>query len=94
MDLRVHFQHWLDEEIGSAAAPALRQHLIDRDYRLFSMIEHQGRWQWDVYHPLRGFFRGVGADDAEALQGVLRQIWLVEAFQGAPGPEIGTTPEP
>lgn len=80
MDLRDSFQEWLSLEIGSNAVPALRQYLRDRDYRLLSIVEHRSRWQRDVYHPVRGFFRAVGRDDQEALLGILRQIWLVDAL--------------
>ena len=80
MDLRDSFQEWLSLEIGSSAVPALRQYLRDRDYRLLSIVEHHSRWQRDVYHPARGFFRAIGTDDQEALLGILRQIWLVDAL--------------
>jgi hypothetical protein len=80
MDLRDSFQEWLSLEIGSNAVPALRQYLRDRDYRLLSIVEHNSRWQRDVYHPDRGFYRAIGEDDQEALLGILRQIWLVDAL--------------
>ena len=80
MDLRDSFQEWLSLEIGSNAVPALRQYLRDRDYRLLSIVEHNSRWQRDVYHPARGFYRAIGRDDQEALLGILRQIWLVDAL--------------
>ena len=91
MNLQVRFADWVDLEIGSCAVPALRQHLRERDYRLFCFMEHRGRWQREVYHPSRGFFRAVGADDGEALLHILRQIWLVESLQQQPETEIGPT---
>lgn len=80
MSLVENFLDYVSEEIGSAATPALRQHLRDRDYRLVSYMEHDGRWVRDVYHPSRGFFRATGRDDGEALLGIMRQIWLVESL--------------
>ena len=80
MDLRDSFQDWLAAEIGSTAVPALRQYLRDREYRLLSIVEYHSRWQRDVYHPARGFFRAIGSNDQEALLGILRQIWLVDAL--------------
>jgi hypothetical protein len=80
MDLRDSFTQWLSLEIGSTAIPALRQYLRDRNYRLLSIVENSSRWQRDVYHPDRGFFRAIGSDDQEALLGILRQIWLVDAL--------------
>jgi len=88
MDLQVRFRRWMRDEIGSCAAPALRQHLRAHDYRLYSYVEHDGSWQRDVYHPERGFFRAFGGNDEEALQGILRQIWLVDAFQPGGGREV------
>ena len=41
------------------------------------------------YHPERGFFRASGETDHQALLGILRQIWLVDGFEGSPFPEIG-----
>ncbi|MGH7162264.1 MAG: hypothetical protein ACREID_02170 [Planctomycetota bacterium] len=83
MALVDRFYDWVEGEIGSAALPAVRQHLRDRDYRLVSFTEHGGRCVRDVYHPERGFFRAAGRDDAEALLAILRQVWLVEALGGA-----------
>ena len=93
MDLRERFARWLHVEVGSAAAPALRRHLVDEGYRLFSCMEHGDVCQREVYHPDRGFFRAVGRDDTEALRGILRQIWLVDGFQGALPPEVGPAAE-
>ncbi len=89
MDLNARFVRWLDEQIGSVAAPALRKHLQDRDYRLYSCLEHGDTVQQEVYHPERGFYRARGRSTAEALLGIMRQIWLVDALTGAPAPEVG-----
>lgn len=89
MELRRRFEHWLMAEVGSMAAPALRRHLLDRGYRLFSCMEHAGTCQREVYHAERGFFRASGETDHQALLGILRQIWLVDGFEGTPYPEIG-----
>jgi hypothetical protein len=89
MDLRVSFRHWVDGKIGSRAIPALQKHLVEHDYRLYSFIEHRGCWQREVYHPRRGFFKAVGLDDGEALLGILRQIWLVEALHEVSEWEVG-----
>ncbi|MGQ0614973.1 MAG: hypothetical protein ACT4PV_14655 [Planctomycetaceae bacterium] len=87
MNLVKRFEDWVAEEVGSSALPALRRHLQERDYRLFSFTEHCGSWRRDVYHPQRGFFHAHGRNDADALLGILRQIWLVEAL----GPVAGST---
>ena len=89
MELRERFEHWLWREIGSGAQPALRKHLVDRDYRLFACYEHAGICQREVYHPEKGFFRATGEDDKQALLGILRQIWLIEALEGHRSPEVG-----
>jgi hypothetical protein len=89
MDLRLRFDIWVEECVGSAAAPALRQHLRTHDYRLYSRVEYAGRCTQEVYHPDRGFYRATGRNDAEALLGILRQIWLVDSITGAPAPEVG-----
>jgi hypothetical protein len=89
MELRERFKRWLRSEVGSSAAPALRRHLLDRGYRLFACMEHGGTCQREVYHPERGFFRAAGANDHEALLGILRQIWLVNGFEGTPSTEVG-----
>jgi len=89
MELRERFERWLQREVGSAAAPALRRHLNDHGYRLFACMEHAGVYQREVYHPDLGFYRATGGDDAEALRGILRQIWLVDALQPATKPEVG-----
>jgi hypothetical protein len=80
MTLARRFEAWVADEVGSATVPALRQHLKDRDYRVFSYVEYDGYRRADVYHPRRGFFHACGKDDADALLGVLRQIWLVESL--------------
>ncbi|MHC4551026.1 MAG: hypothetical protein ACYTEZ_19930 [Planctomycetota bacterium] len=89
MALRDRFEKWLRREIGSGAKPALRKHLEDRQYRLFSRIEYAGVCQREVYHPDKGFFRAVGRDDQEALLGILRQIWLIDSLHTTPEPEVG-----
>ncbi len=93
MDLRMAFDIWVDEAIGSAAPPAVRQHLKERDYRLYSCVEHAGKILQEVYHPKRGFYRAVGRTDSEALLGILRQIWLVDAIAGSAAPEVGDRAE-
>jgi len=89
MDLRERFEGWLAREVRSSAAPVLRMHLLSRDYRLYSCTEYLGRILLEVYHPERGFFRATGRSHAEALRGVLRQIWLVDSLAGSAAPEIG-----
>lgn len=85
----MRFDIWVDECVGSVAAPALRQHLKAHDYRLYSCVEHAGCCTQEVYHPDRGFYRATGRDDAEALLGILRQVWLVDAIAGATAPGVG-----
>jgi len=80
MTLVRRFEEWVAEEVGSAALPALRRHLQERDYRLFSFTVQGRSWRRDVYHPQRGFFHAHGRDDADALLGILKQIWLVESL--------------
>ncbi|MCZ6786154.1 MAG: hypothetical protein O7E54_03210 [Planctomycetota bacterium] len=80
MSLAARFREWVESEIGSDALPALKQHLKRRNYRLFSFVEHDGRWRRDVYHPDRGFFQAHGEDDTEALLRILSQIWLLESL--------------
>ncbi len=87
MELKRRFRRWLDEEIGSAATPALRRHLGDHGYRLFSCVEHAGTVQQEVYHPDRGFYRAAGTGEAEALLGIMRQIWLVDALSSSTAPD-------
>ena len=89
MELQERFAHWLRREIGSAAQAALRKHLVDRDYQLFSCYEHAGVYQREVYHADKGYFRATGEDDKQALLGILRQIWLIETLEGHCSPEIG-----
>ena len=89
MELWERFDTWLQREVGSKATPALRKHLEDRGYRLFSVVEHAGLCQREVYHPDRGFFRATGLDDQEALSGILRQIWLIDSLYNTPSPEVG-----
>ncbi len=89
MDLRERFEEWVRAEVGSSATPALRHHLRVRDYRVYSTVVHAGRSQQEVYHPRRGFYRATGADEGEALLGILRQIWLVDSLTGSTAPEIG-----
>ncbi len=80
MSLGARFRQWVEGEIGSDALPALKLHLKRRNYRLFSFVEHDGRWRRDVYHPDRGFFQAHGEDDTEALLRILSQIWLLESL--------------
>ena len=81
MELQKRFRRWLGEEVGSSATPALRRHLRDHGYRLYSCVEHAGTVQQEVYHPGRGFYRAAGNGEAEALLGIMRQIWLVDALE-------------
>jgi hypothetical protein len=83
------FRDHIASEIGSMALPALRQYLVDRDYRLASYTEDVGGFSRDVYHPERGLFRAAGEDDTEALLGILRQIWLVDGLGNAQEAGIG-----
>jgi len=89
MDLRERFEGWLAREVRGTAVPVLRAHLQGRDYRLYSCTEYLGRILIEAYHPERGFFRATGRSHAEALRGLLRQIWLVDALAGSPAPEVG-----
>ncbi|MHC4136320.1 MAG: hypothetical protein ACYTDU_02675 [Planctomycetota bacterium] len=89
MELWDRFDAWVQREVGSKATPALRKHLEDRGYRLFSVVEYAGICQREVYHPDRGFFRATGVDDQEALSGILRQIWLIDSLYSTRRPEIG-----
>jgi len=89
MSLDERFCAHIADEIGSVAPLALRQYLVDRDYRLVSYMVHGGGFSRDVYHPARGMFRSSGEDDREALLGILRQIWLVDSLGDAESAEIG-----
>lgn len=84
MTFAARFRNWIGEEIGSNAVPAIRAHLEQRGYRLFSFMEHDGRWRRDVYHPEHGFFQAHGVEDCEALLRILCQIWLVESIATVP----------
>jgi len=88
MDLRVRFEEWVEAEIGSKAPPAVLQYIVDRGYRPLSVVEDDA-WQRDVYHPDQGVFTAVARDDRGALLDILRQIWLVDSIQPAPGSEVG-----
>ena len=79
MEFQEPFEHWLWREVGSGAPLAWRKHLVDRHYQLFACYEHAGIYQREIYHPDKGFFRATGEDDRQALFGILRQIWLIEA---------------
>jgi hypothetical protein len=94
MELRDRFAAWLRQEIGSTAVPALHRYLREHGFRLFACMEHAGTCQREVYHPDLGFYRATGRDDHEALLGILRQIWLVEALQPDPGPRVRPLAEP
>ena len=89
MNLKEGFAAWVEAEIGTVAPAALRQNLADRGYRVYSGVDECERSVREVYHPLRGFFMGQGIDEAHALLGVLRQIWLIEDLVVATGPEVG-----
>jgi len=89
MNLQDGFAAWVEEEIGTVAPAALRQNLSDRGYRIYSGIDEIGRAVREIYHPVRGFFMGQGVDEAHALLGVLRQIWLIEDLITEPEPEVG-----
>jgi len=89
MDLREGFAVWVEAEIGTVAPAALRQNLSDRGYRIYSGVDEHDRSVREVYHPTRGFFMGQGIDEAHALLGVLRQIWLIEDLMTCTGPEVG-----
>ena len=84
MTLAARFRTWIGEEIGSNAVPAIRAHLEMNGYRLFSFVEHDGRWRRDVYHAEHGFFQAHGIEDGEALLRILCQIWLVESLAAVP----------
>jgi len=88
MNLRERFRSWLDWEIGSVAVPALRQYLRDTGYALYSYVEHDGRWQREVYHPDRGLFIATGRTDRQALLSILAQVWLIESLHA---PKVGPT---
>ena len=91
MNLKDGFAAWVEEEIGTLAPTALRQNLSDRGYRIYSGVDEIGRAVREVYHPVRGFFMGSGIDEAHALLGVLRQIWLIEDLMPAAEREVGPT---
>ena len=91
MQMRDGFAAWIEAEIGTVAPAALRQNLGDRGYRIYSGIDEIGRSVREAYHPVRGFFMGSGTDEAQALLGVLRQIWLIEDLMPAPERELGPT---
>ena len=80
MTLRVRFDRWVDEEIGSHAPAALREHLAQRDYRLFSSTVEPQSYLHEVYHPRHGFFRASGEDEQAALRGILMQVWLMDGL--------------
>jgi hypothetical protein len=88
MELKERFAAWLRREVGSSAAPALHRHLRDRGFRPFACLEHGGSFQREVYHPELGFYRATGSSDHEALLGILRQIWLVDALHQVRDPEV------
>jgi len=91
MHVQEGFAAWIEAEIGTVAPAALRQNLSDRGYRVYSGIDEYDRSVREVYHPTRGFFMGQGIDEAHALLGVLRQIWLIEDLMTAQEPEVGPT---
>ncbi|MFQ5844572.1 MAG: hypothetical protein ACE5JG_06225 [Planctomycetota bacterium] len=81
MTLRGSFRQWVADEVGSEAVPALRELLRSRDYRLIGFTEQRGHWISDVYHAEHGLFHAGGRSEGEALLGVLRQVWLIEALR-------------
>lgn len=91
MKLTDGFAAWIEEEIGTIAPAALRQNLSDRGYRIYCGVDEIGRAVREIYHPVRGFFMGAGIDEAHALLGVLRQIWLIEDLMPAAEREVGPT---
>jgi len=91
MQLKGGFAAWVEAEIGTVAPTALKQNLSDRGYRMYSGIDEIGRAVREVYHPSRGFFMGSGIDEAHALLGVLRQIWLIEGLLPVAEREVGPT---
>jgi hypothetical protein len=91
MELRDSFATWLRQEVGSTAAPALLRHLTERGFRMFACMEHAGTCQREVFHPALGFYRATGGSDHEALLGILRQIWLVDALEVERGPQVRRT---
>jgi hypothetical protein len=76
MNLEDGFAAWVEDEIGTLAAAALRQNLSDRGYRIYSGIDEVGRAVREAYHPVLG---------------VLRQIWLIEDLMPAMEREVGPT---
>jgi hypothetical protein len=92
MELRDSFATWLRQEVGSTAVPALLRHLTERGFRLFACMEHAGTCQREVFHPALGFYRATGSSDHEALLGILRQIWLVDALEVERGPKVRRAP--
>ncbi len=88
MTLRVRFDRWVASEIGSQAPAALREHLAQHDYRLFSSTEEPFRCLHEVYHPRHGFFRATGESEREALRAILMQIWLMDGLEEAEVPEF------
>jgi hypothetical protein len=91
MEFQDGFATWVEAEIGTVAAAALKQNLSDRGYKIYSGVDEIGRSSREIYHPRRGFFMGQGIDEAHALLGVLRQIWLIEDLITEPEPEVGPT---
>jgi hypothetical protein len=91
MKLTDGFTAWVEAEIGTIAPAALRQNLSDRGYRIYCGVDEIGRSVREIYHPVRGFFMGAGIDEAHALLGVLRQIWLIEDLMPAAEREVGPT---
>ncbi len=82
MTLRGRFRDWVAYEVGSEAVPALREMLRTREYHLIGFTEQTGAWLSDVYHKKHGLFQAAGNSEAEALLGILRQVWLVESLSG------------
>ncbi len=82
MTLRGRFREWVADEVGSEAVPALREMLRTREYHLIGFTEQTGAWLSDVYHKKYGLFQAAGNSEAEALLGILRQVWLVESLNG------------
>ena len=90
MSLRVRFNRWVEREIGSDAALALREHMRVRDYRVCSSVEDLSFCEHEVYHPDHGFFRAAGETEREVFHQILMQIWLMDGL-AQPEPEPGGT---
>ena len=84
MSVREGFAQFVESEIGSLAPAALRANLEDRGYRIYAGVDDTRTVVREAYHTDRGIFRGTGIDETHAFIGILRQVWLVEAFTVEP----------